>query len=136
MSDWQIELIEFFKDSIEMHGGNVEAFYELEVFDEDELAERLECYLDHLVYQIKTTFYSQNSGFVEATKQVHAHTELAACVVNNTYDSGYVVIVYHKAKPLMDSRYSSLNAAYDELIHLGFTQAKENALEEHLAAWS
>lgn len=54
------DLIEIYKDSIEKYHGSVDAFYSLDVADDEELAERLEQYIDHLIYMIKITFMARH----------------------------------------------------------------------------
>lgn len=126
------DLIDFFRDSIELYHGSVDAFYTLNVKDIDELAQRLEQYLDHLIYMLYVSFRAQHDdGLLES---VHREREdQVVCVVNDTYEPGrYCVILYHQSKPAFDYRFSSLKRAYKEVINLGFTQPKLGALEEHL----
>lgn len=126
------DLIDFFRDSIELYHGNVEAFYHLDVVDDEELAERLEQYLDHLIYMIKITFKAQHEkGYAEAFH--NCRTNQAACVVNDTKKADrFCVIVYHQAVPLSDARFPTLDKAYDEIISLGFTQPTQGAINQHL----
>ncbi|QFT13423.1 hypothetical protein [Vibrio sp. THAF190c] len=130
------DLIEFYQDSIELYHGNVDAFYLLDIDDEDDLARRLEQYLDHLIYMIKSSYKIQcPGGFVEAINK--NCNEQVACIVKDTYVTDrFNVIVYHQSIPLMDRRYSTLDKAYKELIQLGFTLPKKGALEQHLKLYT
>ncbi|MEQ6343962.1 hypothetical protein [Vibrio cyclitrophicus] len=129
------DLIDFYRDSIELYHGNVDAFYTIKVKDIDELAQRLEQYLDHLIYMLYVSFRAQHDdGLLES---VHRKREdQVVCVVNDTFTPGrYCVILYHQSKPAFDYRFSSLKRAYKEVINLGFTQPKLGALEEHLETY-
>lgn len=122
----------FFKDSIELLGGSVEAFVAMNFSGENDISEAIENYYNHLIYQIKWTLYSQHHGFAEAVSR--ENSQQVGCVVSDTkHPGGFCVISYYQGIPTSDHRCASLDDAYTELIDLGYTLPMQGALSAHLS---